>query len=561
MIEIPNPLILHRDATKNSKLWVSPSINEPVTVEEAVAGWFRKQGYYASGGYGYLLNALLVSLMFDNFRYHNAEDRTVYKQVVPSGLMTYEWIRMMAERRNQRSDQHTNSWELDIAKDHEARISNAPYRSQEAVESNLKKILPRILRTRFANQKPYSGHEENILGPKHSEASQLGCALALLSALGPDGVIKLSRFRASKFRYRALTSWPDLLIWNRENCSFQEVKSPNDRPSDYQLETLAGIEKMGIPCGILSVASSEEPLAFFKPQIEVDEPTASVAFDNASLNQNNLTLSRSFDELLTLIGGMYLLIKQTCEVERIFLPEDLTCFLTGADGCRYPYDPDTKPTSFFSNGHSDANNSLLDSVENINASYYHAIVKMINRRKIFIFEYLSQISLFEMSQRESYWNLPRVRLRETANKPKFDLSIDSHSIGALITKPFFMKKVIPTLEYLSKAFPLSEGASEQQFLSWYLFSGNGPSLLEYSPIRARNLQEAVFKYALFYRSLPPGPMILESDQKFPGKNRLHDKRFKLPITEDFIQAVRHTKILFEDMGTIKLRTVPLGYSF
>jgi hypothetical protein len=101
--------------------------------------------------------------------------------------------------------------------------------------------------------------------------------------------------------------------------------------------------------------------------------------------------------------------------------------------------------------------------------------------------------------------------------------------------------------------------SEQQFLSWYCFYGNGNG--DNTPIRARNLQEAVFKYTLFYRSLPPGPMILESDQKFPGKNRLHDKRLKLPITEDFIHSVRHTKVLFDDMGTIKLRTVPLGYSF
>jgi hypothetical protein len=51
------------------------------------------------------------------------------------------------------------------------------------------------------------------------------------------------------------------------------------------------------------------------------------------------------------------------------------------------------------------------------------------------------------------------------------------------------------------------------------------------------------------------------DQKFPGKNRLHDKRFKLPITEEFIHGVGHTKALFEDMGTIKLRARHLGYSF
>ena len=256
-----------------------------------------------------------------------------------------------------------------------------------------------------------------------------------------------------------------------------------------------------------------------------------------------------------------MLIEKASDTDLILLPESVQCFLTGANGCTYPYDPKDKPISFFSNRISDANNSLLDFVEKRHARNYSEISKMIDTRKLFILNYLSRISLFELTQRDSYINLPSVRLVVRNNKFKFHLSIDLGSICSPITKPFFMKKVVPTLEYLPKAFPLSEGSRQQQFLSWYLFSGNGDSSLSRTPIRARNLQEAVFKYTLFYRSLPPGPLILESDQKFPGKNRLHDKRFKLPITDEFIHGVRHTKALFEDMGTIKLRARHLGYRF
>ena len=308
MFEIPNPLILQRSSAKNSSEWVSPSTNELMTVEQAVAGWFRKQGYYVShsGEYGHILNALLLSLMFDNFRYHNAEDRTVYRHIVTSGLMTYESARRIAARKNIRSDLQNDSWEFDLAKDHEELIKDAPYRSREVVKNNLRKILPRLARRKNITQKEDQNCEETIWGVKSSEASQLSCALALLTALGNDGVLKLARYRAKKHRNLSLTGWPDLLIWNGESCSFQEVKSPNDRPSDHQLEALADIQKIGLNCGILSVASPEEPMAFFKPPIEVDEPPAKVVFDNTTLNQNPFTLSKAFDELLTLIGGAIL---------------------------------------------------------------------------------------------------------------------------------------------------------------------------------------------------------------------------------------------------------------
>lgn len=561
MITPPNPLILHRDASKVNNLWISPADDEPVAVEEAVAGWFHKQGYFVSRDYKYVLTALLLSLMFDDFRYSNEEDRAVYKHILLSGLMTYESAHVMSERRNLPLDQHKNSPDLDIANDHEARIRKAPFRSKETIESNLRKILPRIQRKITVSAKQYPDRNVTGLRPKKQEELQLDCALALLSALGPDGVIKLSRFRASKFRYRAYTSWPDLLVWNDKSYSFQEVKSPNDRPSDYQLETLAGMRNIGISCSILSVASSEKPHDFFDPKAEIEEPTIPAKVKIASLASTHFSLSQSFDDLLVGISGVYSLAKEACEIEGTPMPEDLQCFLTSTDGCRYPYEPETKPTSFFSNGHSDRMNSLLVRTQNLDAAQYHDLEELINTRKSFILKYLSKISLFEMTHREYMWDLPRVRVRETASIAKFDLSIDRNPIGTLVTKPFFMKKVIPTLEFLSQTFPCAEEVSEQEFLSWYLFSGNGDRSFMSTPTRARNIQEAVFKFSLFHRILPAGPLILQSDKKFPGESRLHDKRFKLPITDEFILAVRKTVALFEDMGTIKLRTRLLGYTF
>ncbi|WP_164744800.1 VRR-NUC domain-containing protein [Nioella ostreopsis] len=539
VIEISQPLIIDSIQSHGKTQWVSPNTKELVTVEEAAAGWFRKNGYYASHDYRAILDSLLISTMYER---PTTDD---VGQILLEGLMTTDRAKIENEkaalfgRHAHGSGGALERAKNELAKKHEECLNAAPSRSREGIEKNLRSILPRIVENRESNLKkarvaPHKDYVSVIFGTSMNSEQRITCALALLSSLGIVKLIELQRFHAQRRSFNRIKGWPDLLIWNNQDCFFREVKSPGDKLSDDQESIIAQLKRMGIDADVLLVTDGRAIKSGRSSQEVGSLIPASNSTEGDSLNSG-------LRETVVALERMHSLRQRAFANEFIYGLETTYYFISEEYGLQFPY-VDGSRIADFSNNFAETQNRILRATKEKLPKEFSEVKAELDSGRKKLARYLSEVDVFELEMKESYFELPFIWISTESGKPRFGISIDRESFIGGKSKPFFLRKVTATLELLHKELPATNAASRNEFHSWYCrFTEQSGG-----PVRARTLRAAVFKFFILRPWIlmrsdqfgrPVGPIICEDGDGFPGIERLNDERIKVEPPKGYTEFV------------------------
>lgn len=261
MIQVPQVLELTKlDGTKR-EVWCSPISGDGCLVEDAVADYFRSREFSASRDYFSLIMAILLASFVAENKVKGKERKAIIDDVLLSGFRTKERWLLESERHTRLTGRILAEADARMSNDQDELLRLANYADAEKIKKNLGNILKNIVKDRISKlQLTRSGHnkekkyfEEAIFGPSSDYQGQRSKVFDLLDAAGISRLVALARLDAKKAGQLDRKGWPDLLVWDKNSVGFFEVKSPNDRLSKSQKDTIKMVEECGFQCEVIKV--------------------------------------------------------------------------------------------------------------------------------------------------------------------------------------------------------------------------------------------------------------------------------------------------------------------
>lgn len=268
MIQVPEVLKLPKVDGAKREVWCSPISGDGCLVEDAVADYFRSRGFSASRDYFSLITAILLASFVAENKVKGKERKAIIDDVLLSGFRTKErWLleseryKMLIPSAAKRPSNEVDDETAARSNNHDELLRRAHCQDPTQTLNNLDNLLKRVVRdrisklklTRSGGNKGQDYFEEAIFGPSSNQEDKLKKVVDLFNAAGIARLVGLARLDAKKAGQLERKGWPDLLVWDKCDVGFFEVKSPNDRLSKAQKSTIDMIIECGFQCEVVKV--------------------------------------------------------------------------------------------------------------------------------------------------------------------------------------------------------------------------------------------------------------------------------------------------------------------
>ena len=199
------------------KEWISPDNGQSVCPEEAVLGYFRRDGWRGYSGEGGLLLNLIKAMSFDDLPrcFRTAYIESLYTEAVKPPVSTGRngWLCEAEGYEYEGKRQYSASYFLNNVQSADLTIIKRNYTTMSSPH--------------FAeNRNPLLELPPSLEGWMFNE---------LYEVAGNSVIFQIaSKFIEDPYEYRR--GWPDITMWRNGELRFVEVKTPGDKFRDSQIK-------------------------------------------------------------------------------------------------------------------------------------------------------------------------------------------------------------------------------------------------------------------------------------------------------------------------------------